>query len=139
MIGHPATGDREDPRPELPLVALEVPDPLGDRQPRLGSQIFGGRRLLPGEKAHQWWMEGVEQDRHRPLLAGLCCFEGIGEVLDDHHVKAIGEFWRTSAQIVIDWNQSSSSWKRPMSRRPVPIWPTKRSGCALVTKTSWRE
>jgi hypothetical protein len=65
----------------LPLATVEGPDALGHRQPRLCRQVFGDRRLLPPEEAKEWGLEGVEQDGYRPLLAGLCGFEGVGEIL----------------------------------------------------------
>jgi hypothetical protein len=87
MVGKTAASHGEHPGTQGCFAALEVFDALGYRQPGLPRQVFRYGRLFPAEIAKKGGLQGVEENRRRPLLPGDGRPENLVEVLNGRIAK----------------------------------------------------
>ena len=80
-----AAGDGEQPTPEARLLTPEATQPGSERQPHLGGEILGDRRLLGPQVPQQQGVVVPEQDVEGPSLAGLSGDEQRREVDREIH------------------------------------------------------
>jgi SAM-dependent methyltransferase len=82
VVSQAAARHREHPGTKGRLVAGEVLDALGDRQPGLPCQVIGSARLFPPQVAQERGLQGVEKHGRRPILSGAGRFQNLFKVLD---------------------------------------------------------
>ncbi len=88
VINHPMPGDREKPRLEVPLVALEPLEALSNSQPHVTLEIFCNVRLLPPQVPDEQGMVCLVKRSNRFIVTALCRFQHggklAGTVVSDH-------------------------------------------------------
>ena len=70
IVGKATARHGEYPGPQGTLVAGEVLDALGHRQPGFPRQVIGRTGLFPSQVAQERWLQGIEEDGRRPLRSG---------------------------------------------------------------------
>ncbi len=71
MVGKATARHGEHPGTQGTLVAGEVLDTLGHREPGFSSQVIGSTGLLPSQIAQEGRLQGIEEDGRRPLRSGV--------------------------------------------------------------------
>ncbi len=90
LIDDAASGDREQPTPEVVLVAAKVIDVAGDVDPHSLGDIFGVGRKPASEVAQNPRVMGRPQNGERPALSGASTTNYIVGPAAEFHADSVG-------------------------------------------------